>query len=902
VSTALAAATLALVVPSATSATEPPGCPAADPISNTADGCESAAEPVPTLDPEWSAQFVPPPEPRIRALLPCVPLDAVFYAETDWYRLAQKLRANPSACTSYYVSVPPLANDKTRLRPGEAAKIRALGGQMHAMAEINITGWSSWVAAGNGTWYDAGVEARNRMVAAGFDVDTGDIWAVNEFSSAVRQGTGSARQNMRELVRGLYSGAGTTPVAGLVWMVGIGQPTTFLDTYKGNLKAWLGDGPFWEDMSRYVRFFSQEVYGTATNWAVAGASPQERFQPLADWVEHVAILTSRAPAAIDAVRSYIAGANAPTANAAWPRPGFGWPPATNPAPSDIAAAYVSAQIWALRSQQAPRPSQMWGFAWNPANVSPAIPDIVAKSAVILERLAAAIHDTDAPTAEPGVAACGPELAWCAGDLDGSTFNLAWHVFNTWTQPRAVSPPTATTDEDAQIQVALEAVDPDEGETLAFEIVAQPLHGSAATDGGPTATYTPAGDFNGTDSFTFRVSDGVMWSPPATVTVTVAPVNDAPIVTIDPAGPVDEGAAPIALTAHASDVDGDAVTLAWSTPDGTATFAADDGPATESVSVTADDGNGGVATTSIEIEVRNVAPTADAGSDVPAMWGLPVTLTGAATDESLADAAGLEATWAFGDGSTAPGFDVEHTYDDPGTYVATLTVTDDDGGVDSDTATVTVGPRQATLAYATPAGVDSREPLVGVRLGDATDEHSARLAGHDVTMAIGQSACSATTDSHGYASCTLAGPTTTLGPATLTARFGGDSLYETASTSAPVVRYGMPAGGAFAVGNRSANGSVTFWSPSWWLVNRLSGPPAPASFKGFVEPSGLGWTASPGFARAPASVPEWMGVIVTSGVTKEGAVISGNRPGLVVVHVEAYDPALAGTGLVVATAN
>jgi hypothetical protein len=80
---------------------------------------------VPSLDPEWSDTFVPPPAPRLRVATTCRSLNAVFYAQTDWLRLAQKLRATPSACAEYYVSVPPLAADKTRLRSGEAAKIRA---------------------------------------------------------------------------------------------------------------------------------------------------------------------------------------------------------------------------------------------------------------------------------------------------------------------------------------------------------------------------------------------------------------------------------------------------------------------------------------------------------------------------------------------------------------------------------------------------------------------------------------------------------------------------------------------------------------------------------------------------------------------------------------------------------
>src|ERR1044072_8363607 len=91
--------------------------------------------PVPSLDPDWSANFVPPRLPLFRAALPCVPVDAVFYAQTAWLRLAQKLRSNPSACAEYYVSVPPLAADKTALRINQSGPIRALGPQMHALAE-----------------------------------------------------------------------------------------------------------------------------------------------------------------------------------------------------------------------------------------------------------------------------------------------------------------------------------------------------------------------------------------------------------------------------------------------------------------------------------------------------------------------------------------------------------------------------------------------------------------------------------------------------------------------------------------------------------------------------------------------------------------------------------------------
>jgi hypothetical protein len=59
-------------------------------------------------------------------------------------------------------------------------------------------------------------------------------------------------------------------------------------------------------------------------------------------------------------------------------------------------------------------------------------------------------------------------------------------------------------------------------------VGEPSNGSVAVGQDGALTYTPAPDFSGTDSFTYLVSDGAAESPPATVTVTVVPVNDAPV--------------------------------------------------------------------------------------------------------------------------------------------------------------------------------------------------------------------------------------------------------------------------------------------------------------------------------------------------------------------------------------
>jgi len=47
-----------------------------------------------------------------------------------------------------------------------------------------------------------------------------------------------------------------------------------------------------------------------------------------------------------------------------------------------------------------------------------------------------------------------------------------------------------------------------------------------------SVYSPAANFNGTDSFTYKANDGTADSGVATVTITVTAVNDAPVAVND----------------------------------------------------------------------------------------------------------------------------------------------------------------------------------------------------------------------------------------------------------------------------------------------------------------------------------------------------------------------------------
>jgi VCBS repeat-containing protein len=67
----------------------------------------------------------------------------------------------------------------------------------------------------------------------------------------------------------------------------------------------------------------------------------------------------------------------------------------------------------------------------------------------------------------------------------------------------------------------------EGDTLTATSASDSAHGSVSLDADGSFTYEPDADWHGTDTFTYRAYDGAGYSDPATVTITVTPVNDAP---------------------------------------------------------------------------------------------------------------------------------------------------------------------------------------------------------------------------------------------------------------------------------------------------------------------------------------------------------------------------------------
>ena len=119
----------------------------------------------------------------------------------------------------------------------------------------------------------------------------------------------------------------------------------------------------------------------------------------------------------------------------------------------------------------------------------------------------------------------------------------------------------------------------------------------------------------------------------------------------------------------------------------------------------------------------------------------------------------------------------------------------------------------------------------------------------------------------------------------------------------------PGGGAFVISDLKdvSGGSVYWWGAQWWKNDRLSSGLAPASFKGFEKSNlspwcGQTWTTRPGNSpKPPQTVPGTMAVIVSSHITKNGPVISGDIVHIVMVKTNpgyGPNPGHPGTGTIV----
>jgi VCBS repeat-containing protein len=287
-------------------------------------------------------------------------------------------------------------------------------------------------------------------------------------------------------------------------------------------------------------------------------------------------------------------------------------------------------------------------------------------------------------------------------------------------------------------------DPD-GDSLSATVVQPPSHGGLAF--GPTGTfeYQPDQDFVGTDTFTYRASDGQLTSNVATVTLTVTPVNDPPVVTGDSYSTAEDTpltvAAPGVLGNDSDPDSGDTLTATQVTgpahgtltlnPNGSFTYtpaANYNGP--DSFIYQASDGHGGLTKATVSLTVTPVNdPPVVTGDSYSTAEDTPLTVSapGVLGNDSDPDGDTLSATLvtgpAHGTLTLNPNGSFTYTpaanYNGPDSFI--YQASDGHGGLTKATVALTVtpvnDPPTVTVAAGGGCGTDDRSGTINLTLSD-----------------------------------------------------------------------------------------------------------------------------------------------------------------------------------------
>lgn len=284
-------------------------------------------------------------------------------------------------------------------------------------------------------------------------------------------------------------------------------------------------------------------------------------------------------------------------------------------------------------------------------------------------------------------------------------------------PPGVENQGVTVTEDVAKTFTLESVSPNSN-PLTYTIVSGPTFGML-NGTGASQTYTPAPDFNGTDTFTFKVSEGTLSSNTATVTITVLEVNDAPaaaddakstnedvtlqfaastLTSNDSAGPANESSQTLTVSSVSSTANTNG-TVSLNAGVVTYTPAANfHGPASFTYQVCDNGVTGGLsdskcatATVSVDVASVNDAPSASISAPATGVEGTAITATVSVADADAGDS--FTAAWTVTKNgapyATGSGNSINFTPDDNGSYVVAVTATDGASGTGTDTETVIV---------------------------------------------------------------------------------------------------------------------------------------------------------------------------------------------------------------------
>ncbi len=300
-----------------------------------------------------------------------------------------------------------------------------------------------------------------------------------------------------------------------------------------------------------------------------------------------------------------------------------------------------------------------------------------------------------------------------GALDSNTVTVSLTVTSVNDAPIAF-PDSYTVAEDTTLSVVASGVlnnDTDvESASLSAVLVSNASNGAVTLNANGSFTYVPAGNFAGTDSFTYKANDGTTDSNTVTVSITVTAVNDAPVAAANSYSVAEDGVLSLAapgVLGNDSDTEGSPLTamVVSSVTHGTLTLNADgsfsytpaanySGP--DSFTYKANDGtlDSNTATVSINVTAVNDAPAATADSYTVAEDAtLTVAASGVLSNDSDVDSGTISAVLVSGPahGTLTLNANGSFTYSPVANYNGpdSFTYKANDGALDSNTVTVSI---------------------------------------------------------------------------------------------------------------------------------------------------------------------------------------------------------------------
>jgi PKD repeat protein len=320
------------------------------------------------------------------------------------------------------------------------------------------------------------------------------------------------------------------------------------------------------------------------------------------------------------------------------------------------------------------------------------------------------------------------VAWDTHGLN--TTSPTWNFITRTNHVPQVTPDSYSLSEDSVLSVSAPGVlgnDIDsDGDTMTVIKVSDVLHGSLTVNNNGSFRYVPFTNYYGTDTFTYKVSDGFAYSLVETVTITVTPINDPPVFgSASPGNNSVVNLIRLTWSIPINDIEGDSISWTIECSNGQNISGNNANNGTESlllsglvystiykIWVNATDpmgskqftrrwyilkpksspgggggGGGNGKDSSSEPLNQNPVANASAGEPYQGFINTPILFNGSNSYDPDGNITIWH--WIFSDNSNETGEIVNHTFSKIGTYNVTLLVTDNHGASDSDFTTCEV---------------------------------------------------------------------------------------------------------------------------------------------------------------------------------------------------------------------